>query len=727
MLNLTGGKDKNATEGNTALETGANKSDNKDEVRNELSFPLESKSEVSKDSAVPQISSEMTKTKKFDNGSVNLLKRNNDADNSDDVIFSRYDDVSDSSEDTLCGIGSFRPQWIQSLATPKIFLLLFSTTGIVQGMFFAYRMGVISTLEKKYAYTSKVSGSIVMVEEVTPVFLGALLGYYGSKCHRSRVIAAGMFASVFCSYVCALPYFIYGSGADLSSMMVESKTTDDVCLAEFKTDMCHKDGKSAKGLVVFIFMVASFFQGFGTIAYIAVGIPYLDDITKKRNIPIYLAVTQGLRILGPISGFLLSSICLKYYENPLADPGYGPEDPRWIGAWWLGFIVQGTLLFIFTIPMLFFPKQLPGKKIVFQEKIEGQSFKSHLLGFFSALKRLGTNFLCIFLWLNTVTSIHGGIGHFMMLPRYMEQQFRLSAGDASLYSGPPGLIAVILSQVTGGVFIWKFRPKVKTIIIGIIALEFISCAGCLLLIIPRCEKIDLSNNGYNAEGLVLENECNRNCNCSLKSFTPVCGPDGKTTYFSPCFAGCKESFIDQDNKKVYTNCTCVIDSTFEAGGFVTEGYCFVEGCWSQTLLYVTLLPILQIIIHFFKVAYTMILLRSIAPEDKSVCVGTFEMLLCLFGFIPQPVISGALLDSACLIWEKSCGTTGNCWFYDVDKFNYLMHGLSAVFQTVAMLWFFGIYIYQHQLRDFYDDDENEPDVKSNCKEKNAADMQLTNL
>lgn len=26
--------------------------------------------------------------------------------------------------------------------------------------------------------------------------------------------------------------------------------------------------------------------------------------------------------------------------------------------------------------------------------------------------------------------------------------------------------------------------------------------------------------------------------CTTKVYTPVCGPDGKSTYFSPCFAGC---------------------------------------------------------------------------------------------------------------------------------------------------------------------------------------------
>ena len=39
-----------------------------------------------------------------------------------------------------------------------------------------------------------------------------------------------------------------------------------------------------------------------------------------------------------------------------------PKDPRWIGAWWLGFLVFGLLFFLLAITISGFPSSLPGAK-----------------------------------------------------------------------------------------------------------------------------------------------------------------------------------------------------------------------------------------------------------------------------------------------------------------------------------------------------------------------------
>ena len=43
----------------------------------------------------------------------------------------------------------------------------------------------------------------------------------------------------------------------------------------------------------------------------------------------------------------------------LTDSELSPEDPAYVGAWWLGFIIIGALVLLSSVPMFFFPKHLP--------------------------------------------------------------------------------------------------------------------------------------------------------------------------------------------------------------------------------------------------------------------------------------------------------------------------------------------------------------------------------
>ncbi|GFQ87692.1 solute carrier organic anion transporter family member 4C1, partial [Trichonephila clavata] len=308
------------------------------------------------------------------------------------------------------------------------------------------------------------------------------------------------------------------------------------------------------------------------------------------------------------------------------DPGYGPEDPRWIGAWWIGFLLQGVLQLLLTIPLALFPRRLPGQKRLPTNSEAKAKLSSGFKGLIAALKRLLKNPLYLSIVINTIMNIFGSLGHFMMLPKYMELQFRLTASDASLYSGPPGIIAIMLSTLLGGYLVWKYKPNVKSQIATMIILESISAVGYLLLMVPHCEKVQMSHFGLENHGLALEGLCNVNCNCTTKVFTPLCGSDGKTSYFSPCFAGCTENL-----NKSFSDCSCIMDPDGQGtNSYAKEGFCISLGCWSQALGYIISLPIIQFIASILKVQYTVILVRSINPEDKSIALGLFEALICIF-------------------------------------------------------------------------------------------------
>lgn len=85
-----------------------------------------------------------------------------------------------------------------------------------------------------------------------------------------------------------------------------------------------------------MFVLSLLGVGVGQTAVSTLGIPYIDDNVASRDSPIYIAITIGVRILGPAFGFFLGSVCTRIYVDVSVDPGIGPSDPKWVGAWWLG-------------------------------------------------------------------------------------------------------------------------------------------------------------------------------------------------------------------------------------------------------------------------------------------------------------------------------------------------------------------------------------------------------
>jgi hypothetical protein len=53
---------------------------------------------------------------------------------------------------------------------------------------------------------------------------------------------------------------------------------------------------------------------------------------------------------------------------------------------------------------------------------------------------------------------------------------------------------------------------------------------------------------------------------------------------------------------------------------------------------------------------------------------TLSSLICLPGNVPCPIVYGAVVDSACLVWEMASGERGACSLYDVDVFRKFYHG-----------------------------------------------------
>lgn len=75
-----------------------------------------------------------------------------------------------------------------------------------------------------------------------------------------------------------------------------------------------------------------------------------------------------MRLLGPVLGYSLASYCLSLFIDPFATPSINNQDRRWLGAWWLGWLLFAAVMTAFSAVVAVFPRQLPRSHL--RKKIE---------------------------------------------------------------------------------------------------------------------------------------------------------------------------------------------------------------------------------------------------------------------------------------------------------------------------------------------------------------------
>ncbi|XP_063604186.1 solute carrier organic anion transporter family member 74D-like [Penaeus indicus] len=713
----------------------------------------------------------MTQKKKFINGGLKpqiLPTKHNSA-----ATRAKEDEVvslltEGEAEDTVCGLGSCKPTWLQLLARKECYLLVYCGIALMQGMFFTYTVSVISTIEKRFKLTSKESGAFLSGNDISQVILAMFLGYYGNFGHRPRWMGVGvMFAAISC-FMALLPHLLYGPGqeaidlaeasssaatsllANVSSVATQKSRKNDLCFSPYESTCTGEDAGnySYYGAVV-IFFISQFFVGIAISVFFTIGVTYLDDNISKKTYPIYYAATLLLRILGPVLGYLMGGNFLSMWIDPTKKPNLTRRDPRWLGAWWLGFLVLGCVLVVLGNLLFLFPRKLPAtlrreaRAILKQAQKDSEEGENRGVEFFvkkakakkverkptlanlkKALKRIFTNKIWIANLFNTTTYILAVSGYWSFKPKYLENQFRKSAAEANYYTGVTSLASVIIGTGLGGAVMRWARPSPRFVTGYNIFVTLFVCAGFASLMFIGCPKLKVVGP---VEGSPLPG-CSSNCGCSDR-FSPMCSEDQTTLFYSPCYAGC--TAIDTSvSPIVYSNCSCIANTTnpFTAShnatgdtsavpfGSGVSGYC-PEPC-DSFFYYLIIKIIISTVTATGRVGSSVINLRCVEDEDKGLALGVVTVFISLFGLIPSPIMLGAVIDSACLVWDTSCGMTGNCWLYDSDAFRTILHLVPAVIVFISVFGDIVVFHYSRQL-DLYGEREEEvqlEDLKDQTEE-----------
>ncbi|XP_070562133.1 solute carrier organic anion transporter family member 1B2-like [Ptychodera flava] len=180
---------------------------------------------------------------------------------------------------------------------------------------------------------------------------------------------------------------------------------------------------------------------------------YIDDGASKLKAPLYMGIYFTTVFLGLVIGFLLSSLFIGLYVDfdrvNMSSIDIDPSDTRWVGAWWLGYLVNGALMGVIGIPVMLLPKRFsPSREedaVVTTASVS--SSYSHdntnvereairrIKEFPSALRRLLSNVPLMSISIGCAFERAVVSGLLMFFTKYIENQFRVSAAKASFLTG----------------------------------------------------------------------------------------------------------------------------------------------------------------------------------------------------------------------------------------------------------------------------------------------------
>ncbi|XP_063122878.1 solute carrier organic anion transporter family, member 6c1 isoform X12 [Rattus norvegicus] len=195
--------------------------------------------------------------------------------------------------------------------------------------------------------------------------------------------------------------------------------------------------------------------------------------------------------------------------------------------------------------------------------------------------------------------------------------------------------------------------------------------------------------------------CNYHCACTTSLYSSVCGRDEKE-YFSPCFAGCSATKVQQ-NEKTYYNCSCIKEglTTSDADGHfidATDGTCN-SNCLTLPLFFAFYFSA-TVFSTMCSTPIILIILQSVPANFSSLGLGVTVAITKFTASVPEPALFGTASSVACKFWDiNACGVREKCWIYNKTTLVYVFIGIWVSFKLfTALLNIYAIHIYDYVVK-----------------------------
>uniref|UniRef100_A0AAY4BQ33 Solute carrier organic anion transporter family member n=1 Tax=Denticeps clupeoides TaxID=299321 RepID=A0AAY4BQ33_9TELE len=599
----------------------------------------------------------------------------------------------------------------------KIFLVAECALMLAQGTVGAYLVSVLTTLERRFNLQSADVGVIASSFEIGNLALILFVSYFGARAHRPRLIGCGGIVMALGALLSALPEFLTKQYEYKPGEVWRGETGREVCANVSRSDRRDQEdlceNRANTNMMYLLLIGAQVLLGIGATPVQPLGVSYIDDHVRRKDSSLYIGILFSTLVFGPACGFILGSLCTKFYVDAAfidaTKLDITPDDPRWIGAWWGGFLLCGALLFFSAIFMFGFPQSLSEHEAeacgeseqamlpstlpqdYSQSKASNGALHSHDPGNGTSCcqqlrvipkvtKHLLSNpvFTCIVLAACMEIAVVAGFAAF--LGKYLEQQFNLTTTSANQLLGMTAIPCACLGIFMGGLLVKKLNLSALGAIRMAMLVNLVSTACYVSFLFLGCDTGPVAGvtvaygNETLRPGLKPEAPCISSCKCVTSSVSPVCGSNG-ITYLSSCFAGCTRTNL--------TGCSCI--SSESEWATAVSGKCPSPGCKEAFLTFLCVICACSMIGAMAQTPSVIILIRTVSPDLKSYALGVLFLLLRLLGFIPPPLIFGAGIDSTCLFWSTECGTRGACVLYDNVAYRHLYVSLAIVLKAIAFL------------------------------------------
>ncbi|KAJ8020433.1 Solute carrier organic anion transporter family member 4C1 [Holothuria leucospilota] len=561
----------------------------------------------------------------------------------------------------------------------------------------------VTSIERRFQLSSTQSGIIVSVYFFTGIFVNLIVSYLGGRGYKARWLAGGMIFYSIGAFVYSLPHFLSGyyRYADSHDYSLLCNTQDDDATRQPSSNSTDEDILMQEDVshYLYFFVIAQVAFGLGSAPLYTIGIAYLDENVSVHRSGLYLGIFYAVATLGPAVGYISGGTFLKLYTDlqKSSEVTITPEDPSWVGAWWLGMIFASPLALCVAAFLWIFPRELPGTDEVRKNKVSvahkkggdeilrtRPDFGAKPADFFIALKLLIRNPTMMFLNLMSVFKAMIIIGFAAYMPKLVQTQFGQTASFSATVVGGTIILGGCGGNFLGGWLVKRFRWDIRSNLTFCIAIQILSTALCTNFLL-RC------SNGNRVYMSTIDDGsiggCSALCACSTNQHTPVCALDGSAEFFSPCHAGCTQDF--QNN--TYGGCSCVPD-TFT----INSGKCKVESCPQLRIF------LFGLFLSTFSVFLPMIpglhaALRCVPESQRSFALGLANVIAKIFGSFPAPIVFGAIFDSTCEVWQvgPNGDGSGSCWLYNNSKLAVRMTILSGFLLLGGMVaTMMSLYLYK---------------------------------